>query len=213
MANRNSSLQVRLSNIETRLRAMRTVTNTASSEVAGGETIIDTDGTLIFSDGGRLRIGGSSVRSSSGNYIIDPDGNLSVDSLEVHGDILSSKDYLFQREVLNPIALSQTNIENAEHEISLDFPDWSSRATITVNVKVDTRFQELDANPIVFTINGKVFMRPKTSLTGDVIAEASVVRRILPEQPVIRLGVGVSGEIAPTQGEGITIEMSGVYTV
>ena len=101
MSQRSSSLQSRLRDIEQRLRAMRTVTNTASAEISGGETIIDRDGSLIFSDGGSLVLGGKTIATSDDRLLLDESGNLDVDTLMVYGDVLSVRDYLRQREAIH----------------------------------------------------------------------------------------------------------------
>lgn len=213
MQQRSGSLQNRLSDIESRLRSMRTVANTASAEISGGETVIDEDGSIFFSDGGRLSLGSSSIQSSTGEMMIDPEGNLSVDSLVVYGDILSASDYLYQREAIEAEIISTDIIEPVVSETTLGFPDWASSALVTFTIYVRARFNEIDSNPMLISLNGKPIARPRTDQLGNLEIDASVVRRVSPDTPNIRVNIDLSGTSVPTASPTISIKIGGVYSV
>lgn len=212
MNQRSRSLQTRLSDIEQRLRAMRTVTNTASAEITGGETIIDEDGSLLFADGGSLVLGSSSISASGGRKIIDEEGNLDVDSLTVHGDVLSARDYLYQREGIDIVVMDETVPETTVREVELGFPDWASSAMTTVSIHVNTRVKGRNANSLLITLNGKPVARPRSDEQGNISLRSSVVRRVFPESPTIRLGVSLTEETVPVADPRIMVTMGGVYS-
>ena len=212
MNQRSRSLQTRLSDIEQRLRAMRTVTNTASAEITGGETIIDVDGSLLFADGGSLVLGSSSISASGGRKIIDEEGNLDVDSLTVHGDVLSARDYLYQREGIDIVVMDETVPETTVREVELGFPDWASSAMTTVSIHVNTRVKGRNANSLLITLNGKPVARPRSDEQGNISLRSSVVRRVFPESPTIRLGVSLTEETVPVADPRIMVTMGGVYS-
>lgn len=212
MNQRSRSLQTRLRDIEQRLRAMRTVTNTASAEITGGETIIDEDGSLLFADGGSLVLGSSSISASGGRKIIDEEGNLDVDSLTVHGDVLSARDYLYQREGIDIVVMDETVPETTVREVELGFPDWASSAMTTVSIHVNTRAKGRNANSLLITLNGKPVARPRSDDQGNISLRSSVVRRVFPESPTIRLGVSLTEETVPVADPRIMVTMGGVYS-
>lgn len=213
MQQRSGTLQDRLNDIERRLRTFRTVTNTASAEITGGETVIDEDGSIIFSDGGTLRLGGSSIQTYEGSSIIDSEGNLHADSLEVHGDVLSASDYLYQRETIDSEVINTTDISSIDREVDLGFPDWSSTALAVFDVYVNSRFRGTYSNPMTVYLNGKPIARPKTDELGNIVLDSSVVRRITPEHPAIRITVDVSGEVVPVDSPAIRVKIGGVFSV
>lgn len=212
MNQRSRSLQARLSDIEQRLRAMRTVTNTASAEITGGETIIDVDGSLLFADGGRLVLGSSSIGTSGDRKIIDEEGNLDADSLTVHGDVLSARDYLYQREGIDIVVMDETVPETTIREVELGFPDWSSSAVVTISIHVNTRVKGRNTNALLITLNGKPVARPRSDEQGNISLRSSVVRRVFPETPTIRLGVTLTEETVPVADPRIMVTMGGVYS-
>lgn len=212
MNQRSRSLQTRLRDIEQRLRAMRTVTNTASAEITGGETIIDVDGSLLFADGGSLVLGSSSISASGGRKIIDEEGNLDVDSLTVHGDVLSARDYLYQREGIDIVVMDETVPETMVREVELGFPDWSSSAVVTTSIHVNTRVKGMNTNALLITLNGKPVARPRSDEQGNISLRSSVVRRVFPETPTIRLGITLTEESVPVADPRIMVTMGGVYS-
>lgn len=213
MNQRSRSLQARLSDIEQRLRAMRTVTNTASAEISGGETIIDEDGSLIFADGGSLVLGSEYIGASGGRKILDEAGNLNVDSLMVQGDVLSARDYLFQREGIDNVVIDDTVVGTTQRELVLGFPDWASSAMVTYNIHINTRIRGRNTNSVLITLNGKPVSRPKSDEHGNIYLRAAVVRRVLPDSPTIKVGVLFSEETIPVADPRILITMGGVYSV
>lgn len=212
MNQRSRSLQARLSDIEQRLRAMRTVTNTASAEITGGETIIDVDGSLLFADGGRLVLGSSSIGTSGDRKIIDEEGNLDADSLTVHGDVLSARDYLYQREGIDIVVMDETVPETTVREVELGFPDWASSAMVTTSIHVNTRVKGRNTNALLITLNGKPVARPRSDEQGNISLRSSVVRRVFPETPTVRLGVTLTEETVPVADPRIMVTMGGVYS-
>lgn len=213
MNQRSQSLQTRLDDIEDRLRSMRTVTNTASAEISGGETVIDVDGTLTFSDGGQLFLGSSSIQTADGRNIIDPEGNLTVDSLVVYGDILSARDYLYQREGINSDVIDTQVVESIYQEIEVGFPDWASSAMVSFDIYINTRVKSVSSNPLVVTLNGKPVSRPKSDQRGNISNNTSVVRRVSPDQPIMRIGVDFSEGTVPVGDPKIHVTIGGVFSV
>lgn len=213
MNQRSQSLQTRLDDIEERLRSMRTVTNTASSEISGGETVIDDDGTLIFSDGGQLFLGSSSIQTKDGQDIIDPQGNLNVDSLVVYGDVLSARDYLYQREGIYSTVVDTQVVESASQELEVEFPDWASSAMISFDIYVNTRVKSVDSNPLLVSINGKPVTRPKSDQRGNVSSNTSVVRRVTPNQPMIKIDIDFREDTIPVGDPRMYVVIGGVFSV
>lgn len=210
---RSESLQARLADVERRLRAMRTVTNTASAEIAGGETIIDENGSIYFLDGGRLRLGGSSIITSDGKTILDTEGNLTADSVVVYGDVLSARDYRFQRETFEEIVLSSNVIQSIDEEVTLGFPDWSSSASVVTTIRITARVGSTESNPLLISLNGKPIARPRTDSLGNITLDTSVTRRVLPERPSLRLSIVFEEDTVPTAVPEMYVKMGGVFSV
>lgn len=212
MHRRSKDLQSRISDVRRRLRAMRTVTNTASSQISGGETIIDEDGGLIFGSGGRLTLGGSTISNSLGEPIISRDGVLDVDSFTVYGDVLSASDYLFQREVFEIGIVNTTEVGPLITTVPLKFPDWSSSALVNYRVTLNTRISSINSNKITVHINGKPVARPRSNSIGNVYLDSFVTRRHYPEDPAPTIEVRTDEPILPLGESILKITLSGVYT-
>lgn len=213
MQQKSGSLQARLDDIERRLRSFRTVTNTASAEITGGETVIDEDGSIIFSDGGRLVLGESSIKSYDGTELIDSDGNLKVDSLIVYGDVLSASDYHYQREAIEDDIVNTNVIAPIDQRTELEFPDWSSSALVVFTVYIKARFRNSEHNPLTIYLNGKPISRPKSDVLGNVILDSTVVRRMSPENPTIHLTIDITDDVAPVADPEIRVSIGGVYSI
>lgn len=212
MHRRSKDLQSRISDVRRRLRAMRTVTNTASSQISGGETIIDEDGSLIFGSGGRLTLGGSTITNSSGEPIIGSDGVLDVDSFTVYGDVLSASDYLFQREVFEIGLVDTIEVGPLITPVPLEFPDWSSSALVNYRVTLNTRISSINSNKITVHINSKPVARPRSNSIGNVYLDSFVTRRHYPEDPAPTIEVRTDEPILPLGESILKITLSGVYT-
>lgn len=212
MSQRSSSLQNRLRDIEQRLRAMRTVTNTASAEISGGETIIDRDGSLIFSDGGSLVLGGKTIATSDDRLLLDESGNLDVDTLMVYGDVLSVRDYLRQREAIHLTVVDDHTPESMTREVVLGFPDWASSAMVIFDIYLNTRTRSRGTNTMLVTLNGKPVARPRSDENGNVILRSTVVRRVTPDLPTIRVGVAMDEPTVPVADPRLSVEASGVFS-
>lgn len=210
---RSESLQARLSDVERRLREMRTVTNTASAEISGGETIIDEDGSVYFLDGGRLRLGGSSIETTSGKTIISPEGHLTADSVVVYGDVLSARDHKYQRETFEEEIISTNVVQSVDEEFSLEFPDWSSSAMVVVNIRIATRVGSINSNPLLVTLNGKPIARPRSDYLGNIVLSTSVVRKVLPDRPSLRLSAVFAEDTVPFISPEMIVKVGGLYTV
>lgn len=212
MHRRSKDLQSRIGDVRRRLRAMRTVTNTASAQISGGETIIDEDGSLIFGSGGRLALGGSTISNSSGEPIIGSDGVLDVDSLTVYGDVLSASDYLLQREVFDIGLVDTTEVGPFIAPVPLHFPDWSSSALVNYRVTINTRISSVNSNKITVYINSKPVARPRSSSIGNVYSDSFVTRRHYPEGPSPTVEVRMDEPVLPLGASMLKITLSGVYT-
>ena len=212
MHRRSKDLQSRIGDVRRRLRAMRTVTNTASAQISGGETIIDEDGSLIFGSGGRLALGGSTITDSAGAPIIGSDGVLDVDSLNVYGDVLSASDYLLQREVFEIGLVDTTEVGPFIAPVSLNFPDWSSSALVNYRVTINTRISSINSNKITVYINSKPVARPRSSSIGNVYSDIFVTRRHYPEGPSPTVEVRTDEPVLPLGESMLKITLSGVYT-
>lgn len=212
MERRSQSLQSRLNNVKRRLREMRTVTNTASAEISGGETVIDADGSIYFLDGGRLVLGSSTVSTLAGTPLINGTGDLSVDSLTVYGDVLSAADYMYQRETIDYTVVDTDTIESMSTEVDLEFPDWSSTALVTFYVYIDTRVRTPNTNNVLVKINGKTVARPRSDSIGNVQLSSTVVRRVLPDNPTVKVDVELTDDTFPTGKPRLKIALGGVYS-
>lgn len=212
MERRSQSLQSRLNNVKRRLREMRTVTNTASAEISGGETVIDADGSIYFLDGGRLVLGSSTVSTLAGTPLINGTGDLSVDSLTVYGDVLSAADYMYQRETIDYTVVDTDTIESMSTEVDLEFPDWSSTALVTFYVYIDTRVRTPNTNNVLVKINGKTVARPRSDSIGNVQLSSTVVRRVLPDNPTVKIDVELTDDTFPTGKPRLKIALGGVYS-
>lgn len=206
-------LQSRINDVRRRLRAMRTVTNTASAQISGGETVIDEDGSLIFGSGGRLALGGSTISNSAGEPILDREGVLNVDYFTVYGDVLSASDYLYQREVFEVDAVDTTEVGSFSVPVSLDFPDWSSSALVNYTITLNTRISSANSNKITIYLNGKPVARPRSTSIGDVYLNSFVTRRHFPEGPTPTITMEVDEPVLPMVGAGVNVSMAGVYLV
>lgn len=204
-------LQSRISDVRRRLRAMRTVTNTASAQISGGETVIDEDGSLIFGSGGRLTLGGSTISNSTGEPILDREGVLNVDYFTVYGDVLSASDYLFQREVFEVVVADTTEVGSFEAPAALNFPDWSSSALVNYNITLSTRISSANSNKITIYLNGKPVARPRSTSIGDVYLNSFVTRRHFPGGPAPTITMEVDEPVLPTVGARVNVSMAGVY--
>lgn len=212
MERRSQSLHSRLNNVKRRLREMRTVTNTASAEISGGETVIDADGSIYFLDGGRLVLGSSTVSTLAGTPLINGTGDLSVDSLTVYGDVLSAADYMYQREIIDYTVVDTDTIESMSTEVDLEFPDWSSTALVTFYVYIDTRIRTPNTNSVLVKINGKPVARPRSDSIGNVQLSSTVVRRVLPDNPTVKIDVELTDDTFPTGKPRLKIALGGVYS-
>lgn len=212
MYRRSKDLQSRISDVRRRLRALRTVTNTASAQISGGETIIDEDGSLIFGSGGRLTLGGSTVSNSSGESIISSDGVLDVDSLTVYGDVLSASDYLLQREVFEIELVDTPEVGPFIAPVLLNFPDWSSSALVNYHITVNTRISSINSNKLTVYINSKPVARPRSSSIGNVYLDSFVTRRHYPEDSSPTVEVRMSEPVLPLGESILKVTLSGVYT-
>lgn len=212
MERRSQSLQSRLNNVKRRLREMRTVTNTASAEISGGETVIDADGSIYFLDGGRLVLGSSTVSTLAGTPLINGTGDLSVDSLTVYGDVLSAADYMYQRETIDYTVVDTDTIESMSTEVDIEFPDWSSTALVTFYVYIDTRVRTPNTNNVLVKINGKTVARPRSDSIGNVQLSSTVVRRVLPDNPTVKIDVELTDDTFPTGKPRLKIALGGVYS-
>lgn len=210
--NRSETLKTRLADVERRLKAMRTVTNTASAEISGGETIIDDEGSLIFEDGGRLRLEGSVIETTTGKTLIDSGGNLVADSVIIYGDVLSARDYMLQRETIEETLIDTELINTTKLDYTLDFPDWASKASIVATIAVNSRVRTREGNPLLVSFNGKPVSRPRTDSVGNVMVSTSVVRRVLPDNPEIRISLTFSEETVPSASPKMRVKLGGVYT-
>lgn len=206
-------LQSRISDVRRRLRAMRTVTNTASAQISGGETVIDEDGSLIFGSGGRLTLGGSTISNSVGEPILDREGVLNVDYFTVYGDVLSASDYLFQREVFDEVVVDTTEVGSFAAPVTLDFPDWSSSALVNYHITLNTRISSANSNKVTIYLNGKPVARPRSTSIGDVYLNSFVTRRHFPEGPTPTVTMEVDEPVLPMVGSGVNVSMAGVYLV
>lgn len=204
-------LQSRISDVRRRLRAMRTVTNTASAQISGGETVIDEDGSLIFGSGGRLTLGGSTISNSTGEPILDREGVLNVDYFTVYGDVLSASDYLYQREVFEVVVVDTTEVESFAAPVELNFPDWSSSALVNYSITLNTRISSANSNKITIYLNGKPVARPRSTSIGDVYLNSFVTRRHFPGGPTPIITMGVDEPVLPMDGSGVNVSMAGVY--
>ena len=204
-------LQSRISDVRRRLRAMRTVTNTASAQISGGETVIDEDGSLIFGSGGRLTLGGSTISNSIGEPILDREGVLNVDYFTVYGDVLSASDYLFQREVFEVVVIDTTEVGSFAAPVSLSFPDWSSSALVNYHITLNTRISSANSNKITIYLNGKPVARPRSTSIGDVYLNSFVTRRHFPGGPTPTITMQVDEPVLPMDGAGVNVSMAGVY--
>ena len=209
---RANTLQSRLFNIETRLRAMNTVTNTASSEISGGETIIDENGSLIFHSGGTLVIGNSSI-SSGDAEIITSDGNLVADTVTISGDVLSASDYDKQREATRTVLLSTDVVGSTSINHELEFPDWASYASVWTNVVLRTRVRTPNSNPVLITVNGSPLARPRSSDIGDVQTDVTGFRRITPDNPYVRVAITMAEDSVPIDSPEMYVEQGVMYLV
>lgn len=212
MDRRSRDLQSRISDVRRRLRAMRTVTNTSSAQIEGGETVIDEDGGLIFGSGGRLTLGGSTIADSTGEPIISREGVLSVDSFMVYGDVLSASDYLFQREVFEIAVVDTTEVGSLIAPVEMNFPDWSSSALADYSITLNTRIPSINSNKVTVYLNGKPVARPRSNSIGDVYLNSFVTRRHYPDDPTPTIEVVVDEEVLPTIESVVRITTSGVYT-
>lgn len=206
-------LQSRISDVRRRLRAMRTVTNTASAQISGGETVIDEDGSLIFGSGGRLTLGGSTISNSAGESILDREGVLNVDYFTVYGDVLSASDYLYQREVFEVDAVDTTEVGSFAVPVPLNFPDWSSSALVNYTITLNTRISSANSNKITIYLNGKPVARPRSTSIGDVYLNSFATRRHFPDGPTPTITMEVDEPVLPMVGSGVNVSMSGVYLV
>lgn len=212
MDRRSRSLQARLDDIRRRFRAMRTVSNTASSEISGGETVIDEDGSLIFKDGGRLTLGGSAIVGADGSPLIDENGNLTVDSLTVYGDILSAEDYLLQREAIDITVVDTLSVESIDITEPLEFPDWASSALVTYYIEVSTRIRSPESNNVMIKLNGKPVSRPRSDTLGNVSTVVAISRGMVPETPNVHVEVEINDDIFPTSTSKMLVTIGGVFT-
>lgn len=210
---KSRSLQNRLNNLESRLHAMSTVTNTSSAEISGGETVIDEDGSLYFMDGGTLYLGSSSVKTSDSRDLIDSSGNLYVDSLTVYGDILSSRDYVYQREPIDEVIVDTSEVASKSLVFDIEFPDWASTALVTFSFRISTRIESVNSNKLLITLNGKPVARPRSNDLGDIELSSSVIRRIYPENLSTRISVELDEESVPSSTPRMLITLGGVFTV
>lgn len=212
MERRSRDLQSRINDVRRRLRSMRTVTNTASAQISGGETIIDSDGSLFFGSGGRLVLGGSTISDEVGNPIISSEGNLSVESLTVYGDVLSAYDYLYQRESFMDTLVDSSEVGPLSMLTNLSFPDWSSSALVTYYLDIRTRIDAVNSNKVIVRINGKPVARPRSDITGNIEMHSYVTRRMYPGSPSITVEVEIDGNTLPTSDSLLRIKTAGVYT-
>lgn len=211
MDRRSRDLQSRISDVRRRMRAMRTVTNTASAQISGGETVIDEDGSLIFGSGGRLTLGGSTISNSMGEPIINREGVLIVDSFTAYGDVLSATDYLLQREVFEMVAVNTPDVAPFSLTVPLNFPDWSSSALVNYRITLNTRISSANSNKIIVYLNGKPVARPRSTSIGDVYLNSFVTRRHFPGGSSPTITMEVDEPVLPMEGSGVNIAMAGVY--
>lgn len=207
-----NSVTDRITDFRRRLNAMRTVTNTASSQISGGETIIDQDGGVSFRDGGQLVLGSSSIITSRGESIISESGDLTVDSLNVYGDVLSAQDYLYQREVASRVIVDTDEAWTRHDTVDVDFPDWASSMLATVNIYLSQRISTPRSNKVLIQLNGKPVARPRSNELGDILVDSSITRTILPENPNLTVSTVIGDSLSPTDTARITIKVSGVFS-
>lgn len=204
-----TTLKQRILDIERRLAVLSTTTNTQSSQISGGETVVDSEGSVTFRDGGSLILAETArLNTGSGKTIIDYAGIINADRVKINGDILSSSDYKNQRETFSSTLIDTKNVQSLEYPIELMLPDWARFAHISVSVFVKARLYNPESSFIEFLVNGVPVGRSMSKLNEDTILSSSVS---FDTENDFKVNVLMGSSAAPSVDSRMILTTGGIY--
>lgn len=208
----NSTLLGRINDLQRRVSALTTVTNTEASIVEDGETIVDSDGGIVFSNGGVLVPKSGDIVTADGGPIISATGELDVDSIHVSGDIMLLSDYKNQREVDTDTVIDAGLVEGSTYTVKILPPDWANRVIVTVNAYISGRLYRPGESTAQLRIDGVPYASSVSSqFTGDFLLNTSITRIFPASRESYNVGVSLSDGVAPSGDNIIRITTGCVY--
>lgn len=212
---KNNTFLERLADYERRVSDLTTATNTASSQISGGRTVVDQDGSVQFIDGGAFIVANSSaIKASSGSTILDSSGDLVVDSVTVLGDVFSTQDYMLQRESLVRTIVDTPELTRGSWSISVDLPDWASSALISLRVSGRGILYAAAAAGAEVTVNiNSVPYHKSTQIPGGYVNfDVNLTKIVDSNTDNINISIDTSDRVSPAIDAFTKISYGVLYT-